>query len=210
MSGRRQQQKRDRERALREAATRLFASQGYAASSMEDIAARAGLAVGTVYNYFPAKSELLLAILRAEVREVSEAVEAITKELPADPGDALIAVFESYLELLLRHDRALWREMLGAALATPDTVGRGLFESDLELLGQLVRVLAELQSRGAIGDRFEPGRAAVALYSTFITSFMAWVASDDLDLDNVRAQIRNGVEILLHGLLAGAPQRTNP
>lgn len=208
IAGRREQQKRDRERAIVDEATRLFSRKGYEASSMEEIASEAGLAVGTVYNYFPSKSELLLAIIREDTRDVAASVEAIAKALPTDPADALAEVCGAYLELLPRHDRALWREMLRAGLASPDTVALGLFASDAALVAQLVTVLGELQSRGTIRARFQPGRAAIALYSVFLTWFMAWVASDELELEAVAVHIRDGVEVVLHGLLEPPPERT--
>jgi AcrR family transcriptional regulator len=206
--GRREKQKQIRAAAIVAAAGRLFTSKGYEATAMEDIAIEAGLAVGTVYNYFPSKSELLLAIVRDDTREVAASVEAIAKDLPAEPADALAAICGAYLELLPRHDRALWREMLRAALASPNTLAQGLFASDAALVAQLVTVLGEFQSRGIIESRFEPGRAAVALYSLFITWFMAWVASDELELGAVAELIRDGVEVVLHGLLEPAPART--
>jgi AcrR family transcriptional regulator len=201
MAGRREQQKRARERAIRRAARRLFERRGFDATSMEEIAARAGLAVGTVYNYFPSKPELLLAILRADASEVGEVVEGIAKELPDDPGAAVSALCDAYLELALRHDRRLWREVLAAALASPESVGRSLFEVDMVLVGQLARLLEELQQRGVLGGHFEPGRAALVLYGTYLTWFMVWVASDALDVAALRRQMRDGIDVVLHGLL---------
>ena len=46
------------------AACAVFAEQGYAAAKMTDIAARAGLSVGSIYHHFGAKSELYLALWR--------------------------------------------------------------------------------------------------------------------------------------------------
>ena len=65
-AGLRARQKQERERRILKAAEQLFARKGFAGVAMEDVAARAGLAVGTLYNYFPSKLALLLAILRRE------------------------------------------------------------------------------------------------------------------------------------------------
>ena len=75
MSGRREQQKRSREGRILRAAARHFAARGYAATAMEDVAESAGLAVGTLYNYFRSKPELLLAILHRETEELLRAAE---------------------------------------------------------------------------------------------------------------------------------------
>ena len=49
---------------LRQAALTLFAERGYAATSIEDIAAAAGVTVGTVYRYFRDKAALLADLVR--------------------------------------------------------------------------------------------------------------------------------------------------
>ena len=70
--GLRDRQKLERERRIVRAVEKLFARKGYADVVMEDVAERAGLAVGTIYNYFPSKSALLLAIIRREHEQLDD------------------------------------------------------------------------------------------------------------------------------------------
>ena len=55
--------------ALLEAAQELFLEQGFAATRVEDIAARAGVSKGTVYLYFRTKRELFGAVVESGVVE---------------------------------------------------------------------------------------------------------------------------------------------
>lgn len=50
-------------RAVMDAAYRLFMEQGFHATSMRQIADRAGLALGGIYNYFRGKDEVFVAVL---------------------------------------------------------------------------------------------------------------------------------------------------
>ena len=50
-------------RAIVDAAYELIVEQGYAATSMRQIADRAGLALGGIYNHFPSKEEVFVAII---------------------------------------------------------------------------------------------------------------------------------------------------
>src|SRR5215203_1408635 len=55
-------------RKILEAARRLFAEQGYDATTTRDVAAAAGIASGTLFNYFATK-EAIVACLAAEAME---------------------------------------------------------------------------------------------------------------------------------------------
>ena len=86
---------------------------------MEDVAASAGLAVGTIYNYFQSKSALLLAIVRARRNRCSLEGKKILDDPPRDPVAAVCAFTEIFLDDFTRDDRRLWRELFGAAIAEP-------------------------------------------------------------------------------------------
>ena len=66
--GREQNREAKRERIIM-AAVRVFAERGYQAGKMEDIAAEAGIAKGTVYEYFNSKLELLQEIMQITIEK---------------------------------------------------------------------------------------------------------------------------------------------
>src|SRR5262245_27932482 len=59
--------KADRPGEILEAALSCFAERGFAATRLEDIAARAGVTKGTLYLYFPNKEELFKALVRGRL-----------------------------------------------------------------------------------------------------------------------------------------------
>src|SRR3954454_22806619 len=67
-----------------EAALDCFAERGFAATRLEDVAARAGVSKGTAYLYFASKEELFKAVVRAYVVPTIEHIEAAVE----GPGPA--------------------------------------------------------------------------------------------------------------------------
>src|ERR1700689_4056784 len=62
-----------------EAARRIFARLGYAATNVEDIAKEAGMAKGTVYLYFKSKEEVFAAVLARDLEcLVSKTIEGMS------------------------------------------------------------------------------------------------------------------------------------
>lgn len=200
MTGLRQRQSREREARILRSAELLFGRRGYDRTSMQDIATRSKLAVGTLYNYFPSKPDILLAIVHRDTAEGLRAGEAIVKEPPADAVAAVERLLEHALTPYARHDRRLWRELIGAAMTNPE-LARGVFGSDVCLIGLLAALLRELAARGDLRPGVDPGRAAIAVYGAFFTWFLAFVASDTVELADVRSELRESVGLILNGLL---------
>jgi len=202
--GLRDRQKLERERRIVKAAEKLFARKGYGDVAMEDVAARAGLAVGTIYNYFPSKSALLLAIVRSETESLLERARKILDDPPSDPVAAVSAFTEIFLEDVTRDDRRLWRELFGAAIAEPSTVGRRLFDGDAQLVTQLASLLDRYRSDGVVPSDVEPLPAATVLYSVCFTWMTVYLMNDAISAETVRNEIRRGVAIAMRGLFPRA------
>ena len=202
--GRRDRQKQERERRIVNAAQRLFARRGYDGVAMEEVAAAAGLAVGTIYNYFPSKSVLLLAIVRRETESLLARGKRIVDHPPRDPLAAVSALTEIFLDDFTRDDRRLWRELFGAAIAAPSTVGQRLFEADTQLVTQLASLLEQYRGKGLLASDIEPLPAATVLYSVCFTWMTAYLMNDTISAKMVRNEIRRGTAIAMRGLFPRA------
>ncbi|MDM4762805.1 helix-turn-helix domain-containing protein [Galbitalea sp. SE-J8] len=82
--------------ALVAAARAAFAEQGSGAS-LEDIARRAGVGIGTLYRNFPTRADLAEAVYVEEVLQLAQAAERITGE---DPWTALVHWLDRFVEYI--------------------------------------------------------------------------------------------------------------
>jgi AcrR family transcriptional regulator len=112
-----------------DAATELLAERGYAGCSVAAVAAKAGIATGSVYRHFPGKAELVVELFRGVVtREVAAVREAAT--LPGDPAERVAAVFETFAKRALKAPRrayALLAEPVDAPVEAERVVFRRVF-----------------------------------------------------------------------------------
>ncbi|MBL4689105.1 MAG: TetR/AcrR family transcriptional regulator [Nannocystaceae bacterium] len=83
---------------LLESATRLFASQGYFATTVEQIAAGADVSKGLVYNYFNSKEELLVALIEDATSKIVAVSEPLTLNTPLE--DSLSAFVDNFFRFL--------------------------------------------------------------------------------------------------------------
>lgn len=84
-SSRKERKREQRRQTLIDAATHLFATRGYAGTTIDDIVSEADVAKVTFYSYFKSKEEIALEIKRAGREEAREYIEALSaKQLPVD------------------------------------------------------------------------------------------------------------------------------
>src|SRR5215472_588484 len=83
LNARWRRRKEDRPTEIIAAALECFAERGFAATRMDDVAARAGVTKGTVYLYFETKEELFKALVRTELLPNVERLEAAAADAPA-------------------------------------------------------------------------------------------------------------------------------
>ncbi len=135
--------KERRRRRILEVATELFIRQGYRRTSIDQIAAGAGVAKGTVYLYFKTKADLLThAIALEKSRYASDMIEVLGTRM--DPRDKL----RTYLQgvLLLVNEMPLVsrlmsgdRELLGVMEEAGFTGPRSVMDIQAGFLAFLIR-----------------------------------------------------------------------
>ena len=83
------------------AALRLFRSQGFHATSLNDIGAAAGVAGTAVYAHFATKQDLLAAAIGEGAQRISDGVRHALADSPQTPDEALDALVEAYVRVVL-------------------------------------------------------------------------------------------------------------
>ena len=125
---------RNRERVL-EAAKAVF-SAGGSEASLEAVAKRAGVGIGTLYRHFPTREDLFEAVYRREVEQLSELAEQLKNA--KDPVDALRRWLRSNVEFVAT------KKGMSAALALT-------FQSSSELaafsMDRLIKAIGSLLDR---------------------------------------------------------------
>ena len=200
----------DRRRDLLRAARDCFAEHGVDATSLRQIAARAGMTHTGLLHHFGSKEELVLAVLQERDRE-EERSAARPGRPESDPADR-----SPFLALVLEeHRRApeitrLWAE-LAAAAARPGHPARELLAERYARARELVA--AQLRRRaadGALRDDAVPEVVAMLLPAVLDGLQTQWLLQRDLRID---AALDHFLGLVLrpgHGLEDGRTSGADP
>jgi len=130
------------------AARSLFAADGYAATSLDAVAAAAGVTKGALYHHFAGKRELFRAVYEAEQRRLGE-MESRAYARKRDPWDAFYAACRAFLEASL--DPGVQRITL---LDAPSALGwEAMREIEAGSLAMMTKALQEAIDAGCIAPR---------------------------------------------------------
>jgi AcrR family transcriptional regulator len=168
--------------AIREAAARLIARHGYDAVSMRQLASEVGVQAAALYRYFPAKEDLLFALMLEHFDGLTASWER-ARPRSSDPLERLSAFLRNHIGHAIAHRlgthicnmelRSLSHERLSAMLKL-----RGAYEKELR---QMLRDGAA--SRVFCIDDLELTTIAVV---QMITGVIVWFRPDDrLTVDQV-------------------------
>ncbi|AZQ33172.1 TetR/AcrR family transcriptional regulator [Streptomyces cyaneochromogenes] len=81
-----------RRRQILDGAARLFARNGFHATSMQDVLKEVDLSAGAVYRYYSGKDELIAAIVNEVLGEIRAAFADVTRQSPPPPPDLLVGL----------------------------------------------------------------------------------------------------------------------
>jgi AcrR family transcriptional regulator len=145
--------------AILEAAAQVFTTHGYAAGTTNRIAARAGVSIGSLYEYFPNKDALLVALMERHVAEGERVLASAAAATAATSDlDAVVRTFVRAMVRLHARDRALHRVLFEEA-PFPRAVRRSIEELEVRVIGVVEAYLRAHPER----TRRDPARAAMVV-----------------------------------------------
>lgn len=195
--GRREQNKAETRERIRDAALALFTEQGYGPTTTRQIAERAGVASGTLFNYADDKQDLLFMVFHDRLFDVSNRqIRSLPRERP---------LLERLLHLFAG-PFAMYGETpdLSAEFirSLPGARGRNASEVNaltFSFIASVANVVREGRDRGEVAADIDPLFAARNIFSLYFGALIGWLmglaptvesALDPILKDSLALQIR--------------------
>ncbi|MGW1719678.1 TetR/AcrR family transcriptional regulator [Streptomyces sp. NPDC002156] len=187
---------------LYEAAVTLIAEQGFSATTVDEIAERAGVAKGTVYYNFASKSVLFEELLRHGVELLTASLREAAEQTERDGGtkvDALDAMIRAGLVFISRYPSftqlyvaELWR--------TNRSWQSTLMVVRQQAVAVVEGVLREGVAGGELSDEIDVPLTAAALVGMVLVAALDWQSfQPERSLDDVHSALSR----LLQGRVGG-------
>ena len=187
---------------LYEAAVTLIAEQGFSATTVDEIAERAGVAKGTVYYNFASKSVLFEELLRHGVELLTASLREAAERTDREGGtkvDALDAMIRAGLVFISRYP-AFTQLYVAELWRTNRTWQSTLMVVRQQAVAVIEDVLREAVAGGELSDEIDIPLTAAALVGMVLVAALDWQSfQPERSLDDVHSALSR----LLQGRVSG-------
>jgi AcrR family transcriptional regulator len=202
--GLRERNKAEKWRRILEAASRLFASQGFEATTTAAIAEKAGIGTGTLYLYVTSKEDLLVAVFREEVGRLwNEAFAAVDRRAPV--VDQMLSAFgrvAAFHEQEPELARIYFKELMFVSPA----MRAGVTDFMRQYFGQLADLLDEAKRNGLLDPEVPSVTLAHNLWAQWYQLMQRRYASG-MDQGAVLHGLEHGFRVALWGMVPQEARR---
>lgn len=201
MSGLRERKKKETEEKITSSARDIFLKKGYHDTTMEEIAAKADIGVGTLYNYFKSKAEIFISIMAREslINEIDDEVDF---RLEKDPATIIIDYILRSTAYIEAFDKNLWIELFAAMLGNvnPDNlIFTGVVNMDFKFIQKLEHLLNSMKEKRRLPQSFKSNEAAYAIYSIIIAQIIMYIYMEVASFEVYRKNVENQIRFLFEG-----------
>jgi len=162
-----------RKARIEDAAKQLFIKQGFHATSMRNIAARAGNSLGNVYNYYRTKEEIFSSIVTKYQKVIDARLRSIFDQIedPLQP-DSLVRFGRLIKEMVNEH-HDFWLLMYIDVLEFENRHFRKMFEGLAQnLRRRFAKPFEEMKRREQLHEGLDPAIGFTAVYMQFFNYFL--------------------------------------
>jgi AcrR family transcriptional regulator len=197
----------ERRTQILKAATDVFTRKGFSAATMPEIAAGAGMAVGTIYLYYPSKRELLIATIKNLI--VTAPLLDLIYRIPRENIAVVFGqIMKNRFDLIQSEEMSRMPTLMGEVIRDPELKALWTERFFKPLFTQFEGIYRAMTPPGTPG-RIEPAVAVRAAGGLIIGFLMIKLLEgefgplSDLPQEKVAADMAN---FMLHGLMGSENQ----
>jgi AcrR family transcriptional regulator len=199
----RRRRKAERPQEILEAAFTEFSRHGYAQTTLDRIAERAGVTKGTIYVYFENKEHLFISMVREITKTTLDTVHDMFESHDGSTADLLRAQFSFIYQHIVedRRRREVLRMLIAEAPRFPALADRYHDEILRPCLGMLRQAIQRGIDRGEIRNTAIINSPQVVIAPIALVDLWMMMFDDRQPLD-MKAYFEAHLDLVLNGLLA--------
>jgi AcrR family transcriptional regulator len=193
--GKRAQNKERTKKEILRAALEFFSRKGFSRTTTKQISTRAGIAEGTLFNYFKTKEDLALYFFEQEVAGLIEWYQSQTKLRRSPLSERLFAIIQRHLDRIGPYEEFIGAVYLRALqpVSRLNPLSLETQELNLRYLRFIQQVLREAEDEGEIPKTGDFGAYAFGLFHLAIITY--WLQDGSPGKENTLALLDRSLKV---------------
>jgi len=203
MTGRRESKKKIAREKILKAASDIFGSKGFEKATISEIADKADLGVGTVYNYFKSKDEIFIETFTNEFDVETKYEFNIEQLVEKEVADIIIEYVEKMMKPFKYVPKSLTKELFRITVGSKNSAGllSNLMEMDLKFISRIEEVLESIKNKDVLPTTFNSRIGAELCYAAYTFQFLMYLFMEGYSFDMVLDNTKQKIQFLFEGKL---------
>lgn len=200
MSGLREQKKQQAKQNIIHAAHEIFTEKGYQKATMPEIAKRAEVGTGTIYNYFTSKGLLLLTVFAAEVDKMSRHQQNKQQTTDEHPVRMIRDIILQFADLFQLYPKTFWKELfhvMTAEMGESPQLRTELFGMDQEIMAWITTIIDTYQQTFSVP--LHGKETAYVIYGISMTNTFIYIYDDNMTIAQYKQALVNQIDLFFAG-----------
>lgn len=194
----------DKKQQILVSAMKLFATQGYLQTTMQEIAQYCSMSKGSIYLHFSSKEELLMDIYKYYYRLSDERMQWIERDTRLAPQERLLKKIEVHLMMWLDYPEFVTLQIRENPGFTNEKIKQFLREVHTKTIKELRESLIEVYGESFARYALDASVLMGGIISTLMGLKM--LANIELKVDQISRYILNSVDYVARGMLKDLPE----
>ena len=187
-----------REKILK-ASREIFSLQGYENTTIEQIAEKGGIGLGTVYNYFKSKEELFVLSM---ADDIAEATEINVDESNFNESNVVEIVTETILKQIRKANyinKKIWKVALPiifSSMKSDRMPIKEVMKADYKIMDKIRDLLNQLKEKHLLDDTFDTETAVDVIFGALFFQFTVYIYTKDATFEHACEKIKADIRFV--------------
>lgn len=180
----------------------VFTSQGFENTTIEQIAEKAGIGIGTVYNYFKSKEELYILSM---AEDIETNIEDNLEDIEYTEGDVSEIVAEAILKRIKKMNwvnKKIWKiafPIIFSSMKSDKTPIKEVLRADFKTMDKIRDLINQLKTKKLLSTEFDTITAIDLIFGALFLQMSMYIYTDDLTFDQTCDRIKTDIRFVFDG-----------
>jgi AcrR family transcriptional regulator len=182
------------------AAREVFTEEGFESATIGKIAQRAGVGLGTAYNYFESKEDLFILAMADELVGTAANDPQSDVSSGGSPWEIVSAMVLGNIRRLNFFGKKIWRVTLSSifkSMKSDHPVIRELIRADYRFMGNIAAKLEDLKKADRLTESFSTETAVNLIYGAVMFNLMSYVYEEDRTFDEACHRLEESIRLVV-------------